>query len=51
MRFEGIYTPVITPFFDDYSIDVDGYRASIENQIALGVHGIVIGGSTGKTTH
>jgi 4-hydroxy-tetrahydrodipicolinate synthase len=48
MRFEGIYTPVITPFFDDYSIDVDGYRASIENQIALGVHGIIIGGTTGE---
>ena len=48
MRFEGIYTPVITPFFEDYSIDVDGYRASIENQIALGVHGIIIGGTTGE---
>ncbi len=48
MRFEGIYAPVITPFFKDYSIDVDGYRDSIENLIALGVHGIVIGGTTGE---
>jgi len=48
MRFEGIYTPVITPFRADGSIDEEGYASIIENQIAQGVHGIVIGGTTGE---
>ncbi len=48
MRFEGIYTPVITPFNQDYSIDEKGYGRVIEHQISQGVHGIVIGGTTGE---
>ncbi len=48
MTFEGIYTPVITPFNKDYSIDRDGYARVIETQIEQGVHGIVIGGTTGE---
>lgn len=48
MQFNGIYTPVITPFHDDYSIDKKGYAEIIEAQIAGGVHGIVIGGTTGE---
>jgi len=49
MQFEGIYTPVITPFYSDYSIDNDGYAQTIENQIAVGAHGVVIGGTTGES--
>jgi 4-hydroxy-tetrahydrodipicolinate synthase len=48
VTFEGIYTPVITPFNKDYSIDRDGYARVIETQIEQGVHGIVIGGTTGE---
>jgi 4-hydroxy-tetrahydrodipicolinate synthase len=48
MQFEGIYTPVITPFHDDLSIDEKGYAQVIENQIALGTHAVVIGGTTGE---
>ena len=48
MKFEGIYTPVITPFNPDYSINKDGYARVIEHQVAQGVHGIVIGGTTGE---
>lgn len=48
MRFEGIYTPVITPFCEDFSIDKDGYAAVIERQIELGIHGLAIGGTTGE---
>jgi len=48
MRFEGIYTPVITPFNDDYSIDWKGYEDVIDAQIKGGVHGIAIGGTTGE---
>ena len=48
MEFYGIYTPVITPYFDDHSINEDGYAAMIEHLIAAGVHGIIIAGTTGE---
>ena len=48
MDFDGIYTPVITPFRADYSIDQKAYARVIESQIAGGVHGLVIGGTTGE---
>ena len=48
MRFEGIYTPVITPHRDDGSIDRDAFTKIIEHLIASGVHGIISGGSTGE---
>lgn len=48
MRFEGIYTPVITPYREDHSIDRDGFVAMIEFLIESGVHGLINGGSTGE---
>ena len=48
MKFEGIYTPVITPHRDDGSIDRDAFVKMLEHLIASGVHGIIIGGSTGE---
>jgi 4-hydroxy-tetrahydrodipicolinate synthase len=48
MKFEGIYTPVITPHREDGAIDRDAFVAQIESLIAAGVHGLVNGGSTGE---
>ncbi len=48
MRFKGILPPVITPINDDHSIDEDGYAAVIEYMIENGVHGIIVGGTTGE---
>jgi 4-hydroxy-tetrahydrodipicolinate synthase len=48
MKFEGIYTPVITPHREDGTIDRDAFTAMIEYLIASGVHGIINGGSTGE---
>jgi 4-hydroxy-tetrahydrodipicolinate synthase len=48
MKFEGIYTPVITPHHADDSIDRDALAAQIEYLIAAGVHGLINGGSTGE---
>jgi 4-hydroxy-tetrahydrodipicolinate synthase len=48
MRFHGIYTPIITPFNADASIDWDAYARVIEFQIESGVAGIIVGGSTGE---
>lgn len=48
MKFEGIYTPVITPYRDDGSIDHDAFVAMVEYLVTAGVHGIISGGSTGE---
>lgn len=48
MHIQGVYTPVITPFHDDESIDEAAFVASIERQIEGGVAGIVVGGTTGE---
>jgi 4-hydroxy-tetrahydrodipicolinate synthase len=48
ITFEGVYVPVITPFRADYSVDEPAYGAMIDHLIGLGVHGIVIGGTTGE---
>jgi 4-hydroxy-tetrahydrodipicolinate synthase len=48
MQFEGIYTPVITPHRDDGAIDRDAFAAMVEHLVAAGVHGIIVGGSTGE---
>ena len=48
MKFDGIYTPVITPHREDGSIDRDALAAQIEYLIASGVQGLINGGSTGE---
>ena len=48
MRFEGIYTPIITPFASNGQIDWDVYAEVIDWQIENGVAGIIVGGSTGE---
>ncbi|MBP1806187.1 dihydrodipicolinate synthase family protein [Rubellimicrobium aerolatum] len=48
MKFEGIYTPAVTPHDDDGGIDRDGFLAVIEHLVRAGVHGIIVGGSTGE---
>ena len=48
MKFEGIYTPAITPLGPDGQIDRDGFAAVLESLIEAGVHGIIVGGSTGE---
>lgn len=49
MQFEGIHTPVITPFNEDSSINNDAYATMIEHLITQGTHGLVIGGTTGES--
>jgi len=47
-RFEGIYTPVVTPFNDDFSVNWDALANVIDSLIEAGVHGLISGGSTGE---
>ncbi|TCU11708.1 dihydrodipicolinate synthase family protein [Rhizobium sullae] len=48
MKFEGIYTPAVTPLHRDGQIDHVAFSAVIEQLIDAGVHGIIVGGSTGE---
>jgi 4-hydroxy-tetrahydrodipicolinate synthase len=48
MRFEGIYTPVITPMGPDREIDEKGWVEVIEHLLGQGMHGLVLGGTTGE---
>ena len=48
MKFEGIYTPIVTPFNDDFSINKDAFAETVELLIDGGVHGIIIAGTTGE---
>ncbi len=48
MRFDGIYTPIVTPHRPDSSIDRDGFASVIEHLIGTGVHGIIVAGTTGE---
>lgn len=47
-KFEGIYTPLVTPFMEDLSVDKDALSDVIENLIGKGVNGLISGGSTGE---
>ena len=48
MQFDGIYTPVITPFHNDGSVDKEGFAEVLEFLIDAGTHGIVVAGTTGE---
>lgn len=48
MRFEGIYTPVVTPHNEDHTINRERFADVIEHLIASGVHGLIIAGTTGE---
>lgn len=48
MKFEGIYTPAITPLAADGTIDKTAFAEVLEYLIQSKVHGIIIGGSTGE---
>lgn len=45
---EGVMVPLITPFKEDESIDFDGLKTMIDYVIDGGMHGILVGGSTGE---
>ncbi len=48
MKFEGIYTPIITPYRDDFSIDYERLGDVVEFLIDAGIHGIICAGTTGE---
>ena len=45
---EGVYTPVVTPFHEDETIDDVAFAAALDRQVEAGIAGIVVGGTTGE---
>ncbi|MEM1362476.1 MAG: dihydrodipicolinate synthase family protein, partial [Pseudomonadota bacterium] len=48
MRFEGIYTPIVTPYHADFSLNDAALAETVEHLITAGVHGIIVAGTTGE---
>ncbi len=48
MQLRGIIPPVVTPMTADQELDLPGLRAVIDYQLAAGVHGIFVLGTTGE---
>lgn len=46
--FEGIYTPLVTPFDEERHLNRDALANLIEHLIGCGVNGLISGGSTGE---
>ena len=46
---KGTFTAIITPFNEDQSIDYDALEKLIEEQVAAGIEGIVVMGTTGES--
>ncbi len=49
MKFEGIYTAIVTPFDKDLNICFDSLERLIKHQIDGGVKGFVVNGTTGES--
>ncbi len=50
MKFEGVYTAIITPFTSGgNSVDYTAYRELVERQVAAGIAGVVPCGTTGES--
>ena len=48
MKFEGIYTPIITPLNANHEIDEAGFIEMVKFLVGSGVHGIIVNGTTGE---
>ena len=48
MNLNGILAPVVTPFDADGEVDDDAFVSNIGAHVAAGLHGVVVGGSTGE---
>jgi 4-hydroxy-tetrahydrodipicolinate synthase len=48
MLFEGIYTPLVTPYHEDFSLNKEALEQTVELLIGAGVHGIIVAGTTGE---
>ena len=47
-QFNGIYTPIVTPYRHDGTVHWDALADVVDFLLAAGVHGVISGGSTGE---
>jgi dihydrodipicolinate synthase/N-acetylneuraminate lyase len=47
-HFTGVFTPIVTPFLADGTIDRDGARRNVARWIATPLTGLVVLGSNGE---
>ena len=47
-QFNGIYTPIVTPYCDDGTVHWDALADVVDFLLAADVHGVISGGSTGE---
>ena len=48
MQCEGIYTPLVAPFYDDFTLNHDAMQQTVDLLVNAGVHGIIVAGTTGE---
>ena len=48
MKFEGVYTPVVTPFHKDFTLNKQAMQASIDLLIDAGIDGLIVAGTEGE---
>jgi len=48
MKFEGIYTPVVTPYSESFELEEQRFSDTIEMLIGAGVNGLIVAGTTGE---
>lgn len=47
-EFHGVMPPIVTPFNEDCSINIEALRGVVEHLTTEGVHAIIPTGSTGE---
>ncbi len=48
LELRGALTAIVTPFREDGSVDLDGFKALVRWQVESGIHGLVPCGTTGE---
>lgn len=48
MNFDGIWTPIVTPFTAQGDVDFETMKGLVDSLIGHGVQGLIVGGTTGE---
>ncbi len=48
MKFKGVYTPLITPFHKDFTLNKQAMQASIDLLTEAGIHRLIVAGTGGE---
>lgn len=50
ITWEGVFPAITTKFASDYSLDLKAFEINLDEQLAAGVDGIIIGGTLGESS-